>query len=98
MSLTREEIIKIGKLAKLEIKENEIEKYQKDLNDIFKYLEELNSANVENIEPLTQMNTEIKNFRSDIPKKSLTQDEATKNFPLKADGMLVVPKIVGGEE
>lgn len=97
MSLTREEVLKVAKLSRLELKEEEIEKIQVDLNDIFKYIDELNEVETENITPLTQINREITQFRKDQVKPSLTQEEAMKNSPEVAEGMLVVPKVVGEE-
>lgn len=97
MSLTREEVLKVAKLSRLELKEEEIEKIEVDLNDIFKYIDELNEVETENITPLTQINREITQFRKDQVKPSLTQEEAMKNSPEVAEGMLVVPKVVGEE-
>ena len=97
MSLTREEVLKVAKLSRLELKEEEIGKFQIDLNNIFKYIDELNEVDTENVAPLTQINREITQFRKDEIKESLTVEEAMKNSPEMAEGMLVVPKVVGEE-
>ncbi|MGL5050013.1 MAG: Asp-tRNA(Asn)/Glu-tRNA(Gln) amidotransferase subunit GatC [Fusobacteriaceae bacterium] len=97
MSLTREEVLKVAKLSRLELKESEIENFQMDLNNIFKYIDELNEVDTENVAPLTQINREITEFRKDIIKASLTVEEAMKNSPEMAENMLVVPKVMGEE-
>lgn len=97
MALTREEVLKIAKLSRLEFKDEEIERFQNDLNNIFKYIDELNEVDTSMVEPLTQISLEINAFREDFIKESLTQEEAMKNSPSQAEGMLVVPKVVGGE-
>ena len=38
MSLTKEEVLKVAHLARLEFKEDEIEKFRGDLNNIIKFI------------------------------------------------------------
>lgn len=97
MSLTREEVLKIAKLSKLEFKEEEIVKFQEDLNNIFSYIDELNEVNTDLVEPLTQINIQGNRLREDEIRESLTQKEAMSNSPSSVDGMLVVLKVVGGD-
>lgn len=97
MSLTREEVLKIAKLSKLEFTEQEIAKFQIDLNNILTYVDELNEVNTDNISPLSQVNDLKNNYREDIVRPSLSQNDSMLNSPSKADGMLVVPKVVGGD-
>ncbi|MGL6065034.1 MAG: Asp-tRNA(Asn)/Glu-tRNA(Gln) amidotransferase subunit GatC [Fusobacteriaceae bacterium] len=97
MGLSREEVLKIAKLSRLEFKDEEIERFQEDLNNIFVYIDELNEVDTSMVEPLTQISLEISDFREDLIKKSLTQEESMKNSPSQAEGMLIVPKVVGGE-
>ena len=42
MSLSREEVLKVAKLAKLKFSEEKIEKFQEELNDILGYVDMLN--------------------------------------------------------
>ncbi len=98
MSLSREEVLKIAKLSRLEFKEEEIENYRTSLNTILKYVDELAEVNTDNVEPLTQINSQVTALRDDVVKTSLSQEESMKNSPAKVDGMLIVPKVVGGEE
>ncbi|MGL5123389.1 MAG: Asp-tRNA(Asn)/Glu-tRNA(Gln) amidotransferase subunit GatC [Fusobacteriaceae bacterium] len=98
MALSREEVLKIAKLSRLEFKDEEIERFQEDLNNIFVYIDELNQVDTSMVEPLTQITLETSDFREDFIKKSLTQEESMKNSPNQAEGMLIVPKVVGGED
>ena len=63
MALTREEVLKIAKLAKLEFNEEEIEKFQVELNDILKYIDILDEVDTQNVEPLKYINHDVNNFR-----------------------------------
>ena len=53
--LSKEEVIKIAKLAKLELTDAEVEKYQKDLSAILDYAEQLQEVDTDNVEPLYQV-------------------------------------------
>ena len=61
MSLTKEEVLKVAHLARLEFKEDEIEKFRGDLNNIIKFIEELQEVDTNGIEPMYQVNHEQEN-------------------------------------
>ncbi len=48
--ISREEVIKIASLARLELSEAEIEKMQKDLAGILDYIDQLNKVDVSGVE------------------------------------------------
>jgi aspartyl-tRNA(Asn)/glutamyl-tRNA(Gln) amidotransferase subunit C len=95
MSLSREEVLNVAKLARLEFSPEQIEKFQQELNDILKYIDILGEVNTVVVDPLTQVNDGENNLRADEVRKSLTVEEALENAPVAADGMVVVPKVVG---
>ena len=97
MALTREEVLKVAKLAKLEFINEEIEKYQQELNEILNYIDMLDELDTENIKPLSQINNDTNNLKEDEVKPSLLVEDALKNAPETVDGTIVVPKVVGGE-
>jgi|ASRL01.1.fsa_nt_gi aspartyl-tRNA(Asn)/glutamyl-tRNA(Gln) amidotransferase subunit C len=94
MALTREEVLKVAKLSMLEFKESEIMGLQSELNDILEFVSKLDEANVEGIEPMTQVNDIYNSFREDKIIDSLTKEEAIKNAPDKVDGTFAVPRTV----
>ncbi|MGL4946432.1 MAG: Asp-tRNA(Asn)/Glu-tRNA(Gln) amidotransferase subunit GatC [Cetobacterium sp.] len=95
MALTREEVLNVAKLARLEFKEEEIVRFQADLNNILDYIDVLGEVNTDDIDPLVQVhNTGVK-LREDVIKESLTSEEAMKNAPASEDGALIVPKVIG---
>ncbi|MGL5965546.1 MAG: Asp-tRNA(Asn)/Glu-tRNA(Gln) amidotransferase subunit GatC [Fusobacteriaceae bacterium] len=97
MALTREEVLNVAKLSRLEFEEEEIAKFQIDLNNILKYVDELSEVDTDGVKPMVQANHLGNNFREDVVKSSLTQEKSMENSPLKTDGMLVVPKMLGGD-
>lgn len=95
MSLSKEEVLKVAHLARLEFEEDKIEKFQTELNDILKFVEKLQEIDTEGVEPLSQVNHQFNNFRPDEIKTSLDREKALKNAPQKDSGMFIVPKVVG---
>ena len=49
--LTKEEIQHIAKLARLGLKEEELEKYRNDLSLILDYMEQLKEVDIKNVQP-----------------------------------------------
>ena len=52
MALSKEEVLHVAKLARLEFSPEEIEKYQQELNDILNYIDMLNEVDAAEIKPL----------------------------------------------
>ena len=50
--LSREEVLKIAKLSKLEFNEEELVDMEKSLNEIFDYIKQINEVDVTGVEPL----------------------------------------------
>lgn len=76
--LTKADVLHIAKLAKIEINDEEVEKYSKQLSSVVDYFSALSEVDTKNIEPTSQT-TGLENVtRSDLVKTEncLTQDEA----------------------
>lgn len=95
MSLTKEDVLNVAKLARLEFQEEEIQRFQTDLNNIFEYINMLSEVNTDSVEPLVQVHQGGVKLREDVIRLSLTAEEAMKNAPASEDGALIVPKVVG---
>jgi len=66
--MLREELEIIAFLARIEIKENEKEKYLKDMNKMFNYIEVLQEPDVADLKPTTHV-TKLRNvWREDVVK------------------------------
>ena len=93
--IDRETVLNVAKLSKLELTEEEIELFSRQLGDILKFIEKLNELDTENVEPFYELINQKTPMREDIPKEGLTQEEALKNAPQKENGFFVVPRVVG---
>jgi aspartyl-tRNA(Asn)/glutamyl-tRNA(Gln) amidotransferase subunit C len=85
--LNKSEVQKIASLARIEITDQEAEKYAKELSDILGFVEKLNEVDTEGIEPIAHI-TGAKNMtREDkiIEASAETKDGIINNFPEKKD-------------
>jgi aspartyl-tRNA(Asn)/glutamyl-tRNA(Gln) amidotransferase subunit C len=94
MSVSKEEVKHIAKLARLELSEQELEKYTKDLSNIVDFSNTLAEVNIEGVEPTAYI-LDIKNvFRKDENTKSYDRQDILKNAPDSEAGCISVPKTV----
>ncbi|MFA5925586.1 MAG: Asp-tRNA(Asn)/Glu-tRNA(Gln) amidotransferase subunit GatC [Parcubacteria group bacterium] len=85
--LSKDEVKKIANLARIEISEQEAEKYSTELSDILGFVEKLNEMDTEGIEPIAHI-TGAKNMaREDkiIEYSEETKSGVINNFPEKKD-------------
>ena len=93
--LSKEDVLKIAALSKLEFSENEIEKFRVDLNKIFDHMEELNSVDTIEVEPLFNV-LDLKDvLRKDVVKDSGIKKEILENAPNSDEEFIIVSKVVG---
>lgn len=90
MKLTKEQVEHISKLAKLDLSDEEIVRFQKQLSSILEYIELLDEVNTEGTE-VTAQTTGLKDvYRKDQPSKEqgLTQEEVLTNALEKGNGFI----------
>ena|SRR3989338_989099 len=81
MSFTREEIEHLAKLARLELSEEEIVRYQGEMGRILDYVGELREVDTKGVEPTAQVTGLVNRLREDI---AVPSDEATRECLLDA--------------
>jgi len=89
MSLTKEQVKYVAKLANLPLSEDEEETFAKQLSKIIEYIDQLNKVDTKGIAPTYNISMNKNITREDIPSKSLTQEEALSNSSNKKDGFFV---------
>ena len=87
--------LKIASLAKLELSEQEVIEYSKDLTNILKWMEELKEVDVSNIEPVTSVTKNELYEREDIASvNTVEQEKILLNAPEKVGEYFTVPKVI----
>lgn len=55
MAISRDDVKKVADLARLGLKEEEVDKFQKQLASIFGYMDKLSEIDVKDVEPTSQV-------------------------------------------
>ncbi len=84
----------VAHLARLNLTPAEEQKLSTQLGNILGYIEKLNELDVSNVEPTAHAVPLVNVTRADEVRPSLSNDEALRNAPGKANGLFIVPKIV----
>jgi len=95
MRITKNEVIHVARLARLDLDETAVELYTKQLGDILTYMETLNRVDTETVPPTSHATFTDSAFRKDEVKASISPEEALANAPKSKDGSFVVPKVIG---
>ena len=94
MSIDKDTVKHISKLARISLDENKVESLSKDLTSIMKFIENLNKLNTDNTTPLTSIINASLKSRKDEVKDGKIRDQILKNSPEKNDEFFVVPKVI----
>ena len=94
MSIDKDTVKHISKLARISLDENNIESLSKDLTSIMKFIENLNELNTDKTTPLTSIINASLTSRKDEVKDGKIRDQILKNSPEKNDEFFVVPKVI----
>lgn len=96
--LTKDDILHVAKLAKLEITDAEVKKYTDQLSTVIDYFSELSELDTKDIEPTSQT-TGLENiFRQDEvkPENCLSRDAAVSGTDKIFNGYFKVKAILEG--
>lgn len=94
MQVSKEEILHIANLARLNLKEDEIEQYIDNLQDILNFANVVNEAKVDDLN-ITIGANEAKNvFRKDEIKNFDDNEALLQNAPSKEQNMFKIPKVI----
>ena len=93
MAITVKDVEHVAKLARLELTEEEKEKFTKQLGDVLKYVDQMNEVDTSNVEPLSHPIDFINVMREDEIHYEQTKEQLMANAPAEEDGFFRVPKI-----
>jgi aspartyl-tRNA(Asn)/glutamyl-tRNA(Gln) amidotransferase subunit C len=94
MSVDAATVKRIGRLARIRVEENEVEKYQGEINAILGFVEQLSEVNVEGVEPMTSVTPMQLRRREDAVTDGGYPERIVKNAPLTEDNFFMVPKVI----
>ncbi len=92
--ISKEQIKHVAALARLEISEDNLDKYAQEVGTLIELAEELNEVDTTNVKPTTHMLQTKNVMREDEAKKWTTREDILKNAPDHKDGLFRVPSIL----
>ncbi len=94
MSIDKDKVKHISKLARISLDNEKIDSLSKDLSSIIKFIEKLNELKTDKTKPLTSIISSSLKPRKDEIKDGKIRDQILKNSPEKNDEFFVVPKVI----
>ena len=95
MKITKEEVVHVAELARLDMDESAIESVAVQIDHILEYIDTLNRVNTDGVPPTSHAIFITNAFREDQPRDHLDRQEALANAPDREDGFFLVPKVIG---
>ncbi|MEK8132253.1 Asp-tRNA(Asn)/Glu-tRNA(Gln) amidotransferase subunit GatC [Paenibacillus filicis] len=94
MSISVKDVEHVAALARLELSEQEKEKFAEQLSAILKYAEQLEQLDTDGIEPTSHAMPLVNVLREDVVKPSLDIEQVMRNAPDEEDGQIKVPAVL----
>jgi aspartyl-tRNA(Asn)/glutamyl-tRNA(Gln) amidotransferase subunit C len=94
--LAREDVLKLARLARLDLSDQEVEEYSRELGEILNYVEQLQAVDITGLTPTNQV-TGLTNVMRDDEKHDYGYEalELLKNVPSVQDNQIKVHRMIG---
>ena len=94
MPIAPEEVLKIAKLARIAVQEEELPTYAHDLSKILDFVSVLDGIDTENVKPMAHPSITETILRNDIVSEKVNAASFQENAPEKNDGYYLVPQVI----
>ena len=91
MAIEREQILHVAHLARLELRDDEVERLGAQLNDILAAVSKVSELDLEDVPPTSHPHDVVNVWAEDEPRPCLTADEALANAPEREGDYFRVP-------
>jgi aspartyl-tRNA(Asn)/glutamyl-tRNA(Gln) amidotransferase subunit C len=93
--LTRDDVLKLARLAKLELSDDEVVTFQEEMSAILGYFDLLQSVDVSGLEPTYQVTGLSNVMRKDVVRDyGVSQKDLLKNVPALEAGQIKVKRVL----
>jgi aspartyl-tRNA(Asn)/glutamyl-tRNA(Gln) amidotransferase subunit C len=93
LAITREDVLHVARLARLEIPENEVDRVRDELGAILEAVGKVAELDLADVEPTSHPLAVVNVWAEDEPRPSLSQEDALANAPDPVDGAFRVPAV-----
>ena len=94
MSVDKDTVKRVARLARIAVGDDEAESLTGELNTILGFVEQLNEVDVTGVEPMTAVIPMRAKMREDVVTDGGIADQIVANAPTGADHFFAVPKVV----
>lgn len=94
MSVDKDTVRRIARLARLKLEEERVEPMVQELNEILAWVEQLKEVDVEGVAPMTSVVEQRLKMRQDVITEPDNAGALMANAPQSEDHFFVVPKVV----
>lgn len=94
MSLNADEVKKIAHLARLEISEEQVADYAKNLSSILDLVEQMNAVDTSGVEPMAHPLHMSQRLREDVVTEQNQREHFQQHAPAVEQGHFLVPKVI----
>jgi len=94
MGISRQDVEYLGKLARIQLSAEELDRFTSELDEILVYVEKLKTAKTDNVAPTSHVLALSNVFREDKVAPSLPTDKALANAPEQEGPFFKVPRII----
>ena len=94
MSVDAVTVRRIAHLARIAVKDDEVEHLQGEINDVLAFVEQLAEVDVSGVEPMTSVTPMAMKRRPDVVSDGEIADDIVRNAPAAQDHFFLVPKVV----
>jgi aspartyl-tRNA(Asn)/glutamyl-tRNA(Gln) amidotransferase subunit C len=94
--LSRDDILKLAHLARLDLTDEEVEEFSGELSEILQYVEQLGDIDVDGLQPTNQVTGLVNVTREDVIKDyGYKPEQLRENLPAEMDGHIKVKRMIG---
>ena len=94
MAITREEVLHVAKLARLELTQEEVERLTGQLSAILEAVSKVSELDLDDVPPTSHPLAVVNAWADDEPRPSLELDETFANAPARDGDLFRVPPTV----
>ena len=94
MAITREEVLHVAKLARLDLTDEEVERLTGQLSAILEAVSKVSELDLDDVPPTSHPLAVVNAWREDEPRPSLELDETFANAPARDGDLFRVPPTV----
>ena len=94
MEFDKKSLLKLGKLARISIKDDKLDSLGEDLNSILKFVDQLQEIKTDQVDPTSNSLEQKLLSREDIVEKINEAEDVLENAPEQEMNFYVVPKVI----